>query len=442
MWSIQDSNSPKVAVIGRPNVGKSTLFNILTRTRKSVVKNEPGVTRDVQIEPAEWWGRKFDVVDTGGLTEAKDEFSILIKENLLGLIKDFDLLLVVMDGKAGLMPEDRMLVRVAQESGLPYLLVVNKVDQMHTSDMILSEFYEFGREVIATSFERRDNVDILVEWILKNLKEPTNTQRKGLKIAIVGKPNVGKSSLCNYLLGKNRMLVSDTAGTTVDAIESTFQYKDNDFIIVDTAGLRRASKRKDGVEFLSAVKSHKAIDHADIILLMVDGREGPSMQDAHVVEYILDKHKPVILVANKIDLAKKEIPAFRKWFRAKAQEEFHFFKDIPLAFTCANSGSGVNHLLDLVISNWEKLNIKIPTSALNKFFYNVIRQAPAPVYATKNVKFYYLTQTSQVPPSFIAFANQPDGVTPSYRRFLTNRIKKEWGLEGLPLRIFVMRSGG
>ncbi len=441
MWSRKTANTPKVAIIGRPNVGKSTLFNILTRTRKSVVKDEAGVTRDIQIEPTEWWGKKFDVVDTGGLTEAKDEFSVLIKENLLSLIDDFDSLVVVMDGKSGLVPEDRLLVRLANESGKPFLLVVNKVDQMHKSDLILSEFYEFGQEVIATSFERRDNVDEVVEWIIKNVEEPKHTEREGLRIAIVGKPNVGKSSLCNYLLGKKRMLVSNIAGTTVDAIEDSFSYNDNKFIIVDTAGLRRQAKRNDGVEFLSAIKSHKAIDNSDIVLLMVDGQEGPTKQDAHVVEYILSKHKAVIMVANKVDLAKKKIPAFRKWFKETTVKEFHFFKDIPIAFTCANTGTGVNQLLDQIILTWDRLNIKIPTSQLNKFFYDVIRQAPSPVYATKNVKFYYLTQTEQVPPSFIAFANQPDGVTPSYRRFLSNRIKKNWDLAGLPVRIFVMKSG-
>ncbi len=439
--SLSNKVTPKVAIIGRPNVGKSTLFNVLTRTRKSVVKNEAGVTRDIQIEPTEWWGKKFDVVDTGGLTEAEDTFSKLIKENLLEMIHTFDLLIVVMDGKSGLLPEDRLLVRLAQESEKPFVIVVNKVDQMHKSDLILSEFYEFGEDLLACSFEKRDNVDELVEWVIANLKEPENTVREGLRIAIVGKPNVGKSSLCNYLLGKNRMLVSDIAGTTVDAIETAFEHNGQPYIIVDTAGMRRQSKRNDGVEYLSAIKSQKAIARADIVLLVVDAVEGPTKQDANVVEYILSEHKTVILVANKLDLAKETRPEARKWFRGKVEQEFHFFKDIPVTFTCAHSGTGVVQMLNLLKTTWERLNIKISTSQLNKFFYDVIRQAPSPVYGTKNVKFYYLTQTEQVPPSFIAFANHPDGVTPSYRRFLSNRIKKNWDLQGLPVRIFIMRSG-
>ena len=386
MW-LTTVNTPKVAIIGRPNVGKSTLFNVLTRTRKSVVKNEAGVTRDIQIEPTEWWGKKFDVVDTGGLTDADDTFSKLIKENLLEMVHTFDQLIVVMDGQSGLLPEDRLLVRLAKESEKPFVLVVNKVDQMHKSELILSEFYEFGLDLIACSFERRDNVDQLVEWVISNLKEPDNTQRSGLKIAIVGKPNVGKSSLCNYLLGINRMLVSEIAGTTVDAIESSFKYKEEDFILVDTAGMRRQSKRNDGVEYLSAIKSQKAISKADIVLLTVDAVEGPTKQDANVVEYILAEHKTVILVANKIDLAKKHRPEPKKWFREQVEKEFHFFKDIPVTFTCANTGTGVRKMLDLVINTWDRLNIKIPTSKLNKFFYDVIRQAPSPI----SVSYTHLT---------------------------------------------------
>ncbi len=435
--------SNQVAILGRPNVGKSTLFNLLTRKRKAVVKNESGVTRDIQIEPAEWWGKQFDVVDTGGLTEADDAFSKLIREQVVSLVKHFDLLVLVMDGKTGLVPEDRDIIRIANESGVPYTIVVNKVDQMHKSDLVLSEFYEFGEELIPTSFEKRDNVDTLIEWILANLKEDdSNTQREGLRVSIVGKPNVGKSSMCNRLLNKKRMLVSDIAGTTVDAIEDEIVFNDKKYILVDTAGMRKSAKRDDGVEFISSIKSPQSIDKSDLILLMVDSQTGPTHQDAKVVEYVLDKHKAVIMVANKADLSKAHIPEFRKKFREKAAETFHFFKDIPIVFTSAETGSGIDKLFETVEDIWEKLNIKIPTSQLNKFFYDVIRQAPSPVYGTKNVKFYYITQTGQLPPSFIAFANQPAGVLPSYRRFVTNRIRDKWDLKGIPIRLFVLKKGG
>ncbi|MCB0357814.1 MAG: 50S ribosome-binding GTPase, partial [Bdellovibrionales bacterium] len=213
------ANSSRVAIIGRPNVGKSSLFNVLVRKRRSLVKNESGVTRDIIVEPTEWWGQKFDVVDTGGLTEAKDTISQLIKEQILSLLKGFDALVVVFDAKSGLVPEDKDVLRLAKESGLPYALVVNKIDSFKQTDLLLSEFYEFGEELFPCSFEKREGVDEVVEWIRANLPQDKNTLNMGVRIAIVGKPNVGKSSLCNYLLDEKRVLVSEIAGTTMDSIE-------------------------------------------------------------------------------------------------------------------------------------------------------------------------------------------------------------------------------
>lgn len=440
MSSLSQTTGGRVAIIGRPNVGKSTLFNILTRSRKAVVRNEPGVTRDLQIEPAEWWGSQFEVMDTGGITDDKEGFSPLIKEQVLSVLKSVDMVVAVMDGRTGLVPEDRDIIRIAKESGKEFLIVVNKVDSESQHDLATAEFYEFGMDVIPTSFEKRDNVDRVVEWIRERLPTLEQEQLEGIRLALVGKPNVGKSSLANRLLGEKRMLVSDIAGTTVDAIEAQIDYKGNSYVLVDTAGLRRSSKRKDGVEFLSAVKSHKSIDRCNIVLLLVDGTMGPTDQDAKMLEYAFSKHKAVILVANKSDLAEKEIPAYRKWFRARIAREFHFFPDLPVEFISAKTGAGMDRLFARIEDVWEKLNIHITTSKLNDFFFRTIRQAPSPVWGSQNVKFYYLVKTNQVPPSFIAFANHPKGVTPSYRRFLSKRIQAEWGLQGIPLRIFILQS--
>jgi GTP-binding protein len=429
----------KVAIIGRPNVGKSTLFNILTRTRKAVVKDEPGVTRDINIEQANWWGRSFNVVDTGGITDKQDTFSPLIKEQVLSVLKEVDCVLVIMDGRIGLVPEDRDLVRIAKTSGKPILLVVNKIDRFYDADLKTSEFYEFGIDLEPASFERREGVDNIIEWVMAQLPEVVSEERSGVRIAIVGKPNAGKSSLCNQLLKQKRMLVSDVAGTTVDAVEAPLSYNGKDYVLVDTAGIRRASKRKDGVEYISAVKSYNAIDRADIVLLVIDGLLGPSIQDAKVVEYILGKHKAVILVANKADLGKEEIPAFRSWFRSEVNDYFHFFQNIPMTFLSAKTGSGIEQLFDVVDDVWKRLNTKISTSKLNDFFYDKIRKTPVPVHGVKDVKFYYITQTGQLPPSFITFANHPESVSPSYRRFLSKNIQKEFNLEGIPIRIFCMK---
>lgn len=432
----------RVALIGRPNVGKSTLFNILTRTRKALVRNEPGVTRDIQVQSADWWGTEFDVVDTGGITESREGFSPLIRKQVLGALENMDLLLVVMDGKAGLVPEDRDIIRIAKESGKPFLLIVNKMDRYLEAEKEIGEFYEFGMDLIPTSFEMRIGVDQIVEWIQANLPEKGHTTKEGVRIVLFGKPNVGKSSLCNALLNSDRMIVSATAGTTVDAIEEEFEFNCKPYVLVDTAGLRRQSKRKEGVEYISAHMTVEAASRADIVLLLVDATEGPTVQEAKMVEQCLHMHKAIIIVANKTDLARKENSKYREKFQMKVYETLRFFPDVPVVYISALTRRGLNELMEKVDEVYEKLHTKISTSKLNKFFYEVIRKAPSPVYATKDVKFYYLTQTEQVPPSFIAFANQPEGVTPSYRKFIAKQLAQEFDLQGIPIRIFALPSGG
>lgn len=432
--------APKVAIIGRPNTGKSTLFNILTDSRKAVVQNRPGVTRDINIAPVEVWGKEFDLIDTGGITESKDTFSKLIREQVKGFLEAVDLLLVVMDGKSGLVPEDRDIIRIASETGLPYLLVVNKIDRVHEEDITKAEFYEFGVPVAAASFEQRRGVSDVLEWIHQNLPEGKTEINTGNTIAIVGKPNAGKSSLCNTLLGSPRMLVSDIAGTTVDAVDSPFTYDGKHYTLVDTAGLRRSSKRDDDLEIIAAFKSQESIRRANLVLLVVDANLGPTEQDAKIMQAILDDHRGVILVANKTDEARHNVEDFRRTFQAQIQRTFHFFEDVPVVYTSALTGHGIEDLLREIERVTDKLNFRVPTSELNDFFFDAIRKAPAPVWGTVNVKFYYLTQTLQRPPSFIAFANHPDGVTTAYRRFLMKQIKERWDLWGIPVRIFCMKS--
>lgn len=432
--------APKVAVIGRPNTGKSTLFNILTGTRKALVKNQAGVTRDIIIEPMEVWGRTFDLLDTGGITESQDLISKLIREQVVEFLETVDFMIVVMDGRAGLIPEDRDIIRIATETGKPFLLVVNKIDRVHEEDVLKAEFYEFGVDVIGASFEQRRGIAEILEWIHAKLPEKRTEMKEGTNVAMVGKPNVGKSSLCNQLLGSNRMLVSEMAGTTMDAVDSPFMYDGKSYILVDTAGLRRSSKREDHLEIISAFKSQESIRRADIVLLMIDGLIGPTEQDAKILEAIIEDHKGVIIVANKSDLASKEIPEYRKTFRDQIERVFHFFVDVPVVFLSAKTGQGVDDLFQAIATVKQNLEFRVPTSELNDFFFETIRKTPAPVWGTTNVKFYYLTQTFQKPPAFIAFANHPDGVTNSYRRFLVKHIKEKWNLWGTPIRIFCMKS--
>lgn len=432
--------APKVAIVGRPNVGKSTLFNILTNTRKAVVKDQPGVTRDIQIEPIDIWGKNFDLIDTGGVTESPDLISKLIREQVTEFLHSVDLVLAVMDGKGGLVPEDREIIKIAKQAGKPFLLIVNKVDRQHEEDMNLAEFFEFGVDVLGASFEQRRGIGEIMEWVHKKLPDTQVQPVAGMRIAFVGKPNVGKSSLCNRFLGQKRMLVSPIAGTTVDSVDSPFLYNDKQYTIVDTAGLRKSARREEDVEIIAAFKSQESIRRANLIYLVIDGTIGPTEQDAKIMQTIVEDHKAVIIVANKSDLGRKQVEEYQKTFRAQIERVFHFFPDVPVVFTSAEKGFGIEDLLEETERISEKMRLRVPTSELNDFFFQTIRKAPAPVWGTTNVKFYYLTQTYQVPPAFIAFANHPDGVSPSYRRFLVKAIKEKWDLHGLPIRIFCMKS--
>lgn len=440
--SFQKMSSNRVGIIGRPNVGKSTLFNVITGTRKAIVKNQPGVTRDIQIEPADWSGVEFEVMDTGGITEAEDIFSKLIREQVHQVLNTCDCIIVVMDGRAGLCPEDRDIIRVAKESGRPFVIVVNKVDRRHDEDVMKAEFYEFGSDVIAASFEQRRNIDEILDWCLNYFTKEKVQVREGLTLAIVGKPNVGKSSLVNQLLGENRMIVSAVAGTTIDAIDSEMIYNDKKYVLIDTAGIRRQSRTDEDVEVISSFKSKDAIHRADMVLILVDVTEGPSDQDATLARLALEEHKAVLLVANKADIAEEEMDAYRQKFRAQVEHVFHHFVDIPICFISAKTTMGIKGMFEKIEEIWSKMTIRISTRELNEFFFNTIRGAPAPVAGNVDVKFYYITQTKQVPPSFIAFANRPDGVDTAYRRFVINKMKEEFALEGIPLRIFVMKLGG
>lgn len=435
-------DTKKVAIVGRPNVGKSTLFNLLTETRKAVVKDQRGVTRDLIVETAELWGKEFDLIDTGGLTESPDLVSKLIREQVVDFLDSVDLILLVMDGRDGLVPEDRDVVRIVLETGKPFCLVVNKVDREHDQDMKIAEFFEFGVDVVATSFESRRNLSPMLEWLDRHLPAPTEQNVvQGMTLAMVGKPNAGKSSLVNRLLGENRMLVSEIAGTTVDAVDTPFTYNGKKFILIDTAGLRKSARRDEDLEIIAAFKSHDSIRKADVVMLVVDATLGPSDQDARILQSILEDHKAVLLVANKADLGEGEAE-FKEKFRAQCHQVFHFYRDLPIVFTSAVTGKGMRDLLEGIEWMHEKMNMRISTRELNDFFFETIRKAPSPVYGVHNVKFYYLTQTQQKPPAFIAFANHPDGVDNAYRRFLINNMKERFDLQGVPIRIFVMKSRG
>jgi GTP-binding protein len=432
-------SSFRVAIIGRPNVGKSTLFNRLIGQRKSVVKNRPGVTRDILIETAELWGKSFEVLDTGGLTESQDLISELIFTQVSQLLGTVDLLVLVMDGKTGVTPEDREVYRLAKASGTPFVIFVNKLDALQDTELLLSEFYEFEAPIFGASLEQHHGFTAFLEDLHARIPSQHHEIQEGLKIAFVGKPNAGKSQLVNALLGEPRVLVSPEAGTTVDSVDIPFVLEGRQYTLIDTAGLRKSARQEDDIEIIASFKTQDAIRRADLLFLVIDATLGPSQQDAKILELILEEHKMAVVVANKIDLFNEG--GWKQQFLDKVEQVFHFYRDIPIVFTSALTRKGLKDLTEKIRWAEDKIYTQIPTSELNDFFFEAIRQAPAPVWGTTNVKFYYLTQTKQKPPAFIAFANHPDGVDTAYRRFLINKLKERFDLWGVPIRIFVLKSG-
>ncbi len=434
----------KVAILGSPNVGKSTLFNILTETRDALVKNQPGVTRDVHIGQVQWENHRFEIIDTGGLTQSQtDSFSSLIKNHIQKIIPSVNCLIVVVDAHTNLSPQDQEVVHFARQTNKPFLIVANKVDCIQDWQNLQSDFYSLGQTVYPAAFEKHLGVSEILDWITSHIplneafQQPIQALTQPI-LSLIGKPNVGKSHLFNHLLGSQRMLVTDIPGTTTDSIDSLIEYKDKSYTLIDTAGLRRKSYRKqEGLEILAGYKTKQAMYKADIILLLVDVLEGLGKQEAQLVQQALEMHTPVILVINKTDLA---LPEFRKNIQEQINKCFHFFTDIPVVFISAETGVGLDSLFLKINTIWKKLHFRISTSHLNHFFTQVTNQQPPPLVGSTPIKFYYLTQTHQVPPSFIAFTNKSQGLTSNYKKFLIRKIKQKWSLSEIPIRIFPLKK--
>lgn len=429
------SKMTKVLIVGRPNVGKSSLFNRLIKQRRSLVLDQPGVTRDIIKGLAHWWGHSFEVWDSGGLMwdTASLVFSA-VQEQVQSACQEADLIIFVMDAHLGLHDEDKKIFKWIKNK--KYLLVVNKVDHPRSFESQLSEFYVLGSDFIQTAFEKDDNISFIVDWIVKNSKVSESKEKDKISLLMTGQCNVGKSSLCNLILKKNRMVTSSEAHTTVDVVDEVFQYNKKRYQILDTAGIRRKSKRLENLEKISSAKSLSYFEKTDLILLVIDGQKKFSRQDARLFSYCMEKHKTTILVVNKWDVSSVSKLEMRKVIR----QELRYFPDIPCVFISAKTGEGLGSLMKVISKCVEKNDFRISTSKLNKFFSEVVEKAPAPVYGTKNVKFYYLTQTKKTPPSFIVFTNEPKGVNSSYQKFLVKKIQEKYSLKGIPIQTTFLKK--
>lgn len=432
----------QVAIIGRPNVGKSTLYNQLTGTRQAIVRDEPGVTRDIQQGKSDWCGVTFNIFDTGGITSGTEKvWNQEIKLKALQAASMSDKIVLVLDGKYGLNPEDRDLAIQVNKLGKPVIAVINKIDEPKNFEIGLSEFYGLNfKTMVAASFEHKHNLDVILDFIIegqeRNLDDLVDNN---MKLAIVGKPNAGKSTLTNSLMGEERVIVSPVAGTTVDSIQVTFTRGEHEYTLIDTAGMRRHAKRAHEVEQLSAFKAEDAVERADVLILVVDGIDGPSQQDARIVELAFEHQKPVILAINKIDLIEKKGDDYRHKMKETVKEVFHFYSDIPVIFMSAQTKRGLGDLFAAIDRVRSQLNLKISTRDINDFFNSVIKLAPSPSFRGNDIKFFYITQTNQKPPSFMTFVNEPRGVTNSYRRFVIKKIKEHYDLRGIPVRLYAKK---
>ena len=432
--------TPVVALVGRPNVGKSALFNRIVGEHAAIVSDEAGTTRDRHFGLAEWNGRNFYVVDTGGLVEdSRTPMDVEIRRQVSQAFEEADLIVFVVDAKAGLHPSDSKIAELLRDAQKPWLVAANKVDDPSKLD-----YYEFfslglGDPIPVSAGNGKGTGDFLDEVVTK-LPEFEGETDRGTRVAVIGRPNVGKSSIVNKLLGVERLVVSDVAGTTRDAIDTPMRYHGETLVFVDTAGLRRQSKVEDGIEFYSTLRTRRAIESAEICLLVVDATEGELQnQDLKIANLAWEAGRAVILIVNKWDLAEKDDKAVAKYTK-KAQEKAPFLRWVPFIFTSALTGQRVQRILETIVHVAAERRKKNPTHEVNEQPQALIARLQPPQAAGRDVKLNYATQVDSDPPTILVFGNNPDLVQEHYIRYLHNGFREAWGFTGNPLRISLRRK--
>ncbi len=432
-----------VAIVGRPNVGKSTLFNRLTESRQAIVDEASGVTRDRHYGKVDWIGKEFTLIDTGGYIKGSgDIFEEEIRKQVIIAIEESDLLIFVVDVTSGLTDLDEQVANVLRRSKKKVILVSNKVDN---NDRIpdSSVFYSLGLsdEIFNVSSVSGSGTGELLDEIVKNLEDkPDDEDEDGLlKLAIVGRPNVGKSSLTNALLGKERNIVTNIAGTTRDAISTRFSAFGFDMKIVDTAGLRKRGKVEEDLEFYSVMRSIRAIENADICLLMIEAHEGIMAQDLNILNLIVKNKKGVVIVVNKWDIVEKENNTAKEYEEA-IKHRLSPFNDIPIVFTSVTKKQRVIKALEEVVKVYENRTRKIPTSKLNDLMLAVILKNPPPAIKGKYIKIKFVSMLPTLAPTFVFYCNLPQYVKEPYKRFLENKIRENYDYSGVPIQIFMRKK--
>ena len=431
-------NVPVVALIGRPNVGKSALFNRIVGTEAAIVSDEAGTTRDRHFAEAEWAGQTFWLVDTGGVTDdPRAPMDVEIRRQVDQAIEEADLLLLVVDAKAGVHPMDAYVVEMLRESQKPWVLVANKADDPRATDFY--EFYQLGAgDPVPVSAVNGKNSGDLLDIVVDRIPPAPAEEQDALRVAVIGRPNVGKSSFVNRLLGEERLVVSDVAGTTRDAIDSPMRYHDRSIIFIDTAGLRRQSRVEDGIEFYSALRTRRAIERADICLLIIDAVEGLQNQDLKIANLAWESGRGLIVVVNKWDLKEKDDKTASR-FEKEAAERVPFLSFVPFLFTSALTGQRVTRVLDLLVEVDAERSKRITTSQVNNTLEALVARRQPPQASGREVKLLYATQVEVAPPTIAVFGNHPELLAEHYVRYLHNGFREAWGFTGNPLRIVLRR---
>ena len=433
---------PLIAIIGRPNVGKSTLFNRLSEGKKAIAIDQPGATRDRNYAEASWNGRPFTVVDTGGFEPVSTEKILMqMREQTRLAMEQADIIVFLMDGKDGLTPSDEEIVRLLRSYRKPVYYAVNKIDGPRHDENVY-EFYRLGVEPIHTiSAEHGRGVDELMNAVTADIPvaEPEDEKVPGgeeepIRIAVVGRPNVGKSSLVNRILGYERTIVNPLPGTTRDAIDTPFEREGRRYVLIDTAGIRRKSRISQNLEKYSVIEALRTLDRCDIALVLIDGEEGVTEQDARIAGLALEKGVACILVVNKWDLVEKDNSTVGVYVN-RLREELKFVQFAPIAFVSALTGQRLGRIFELVEAVWAEYTRRIATADLNAQLERYIAENPVPLYRNRPNKIVYATQPRVKPPTFVFFVREPRAIHFSYERYLTNRIREGLGFESVPIRL-------
>ena len=433
-------SKPVVAIVGRPNVGKSTFFNYIVGQRISIVEDTPGVTRDRVYSDSNWRGRDFTVIDTAGIEELTDDTIInQMRQQVDIAISVADVIVFLTDIRQGVTATDSEIAMLLKRSNKPVVLVCNKADNYGEDPIEIYEFYNLGLgKPFALSAANAKGVGDVLDAIYENFpnSEEEDTDSEVIKVAIIGKPNTGKSSLVNKILGENRVIVSDVAGTTRDAIDSEFENEFGKYIFIDTAGIRRKSKVKENIEKYSVMRSNLAIERSDVCIMMIDATEGVSEQDSKIIGQAHDSGKGLIIAVNKWDEVEKDNYTTEK-FKKDIYNEFPFATYAPIIFISAKTGQRVNKLFELINKVSQQNSFRVSTAMLNKVINEAIAVVQPPSDKGKRLKIYYGTQASTKPPTFVIFVNKKDLFHFSYERYLINCIRNNFGLEGTTVRIIV-----